>query len=190
MRRVGILLVLLASAGCTIAKSPGDAASPPPRTIMAACCGASDSAAIEEQRRYESMAGAERPPEVAVVPYRTTSGVTVRDRMVVSDPTSWSKVWLNVVMSHSPTPPVPPANFDRETIVIVAMGQRSTGGYIISIDSAAVAGDTVTLVVTERSPGRTCGTTAALSSPVAIARIFRPRATIRFDERTAVTDCG
>lgn len=184
-------MVILALGACSVAKSPGDATPPPPaRGIMVACCGASDSAAIEEQRVYENTPEAQRPPEVAVVPYRTTSGITVRDRMVVRDQIVWSKIWLNVVMGHSPTPPLPPVDFDRETIAIAAMGQRATGGYIISIDSAAAAGDTVTLVVTEHSPGRTCGTTAALSSPVAIARIFRPRATVRFVERTAVIDCG
>jgi hypothetical protein len=157
---------------------------------MVACCGASDSAAIEEQRVYESTPEAERPPEVAIVPYRTTSGINVRDRMVVSDRTSWSKIWPNLAMGHSPAPSLPAVDFDRETIVIAAMGRRSTGGYIITVDSATAAGDTVTLVITEHSPGRTCGTTAALSSPVAIARIFRPRAIVRFVERTAVTDCG
>ena len=123
-------------------------------------------------------------------PYQWNSGITTRERMIITDAATWSKVWGDIVASHSPTPALPAADFGRETIVVASMGQRSSGGYSISIDSAGVAGDTVILAVTERSPGPTCGTTAALTAPVAFARVLLPRAVVRFEEKKVVSDCG
>jgi|SRR5690349_19414703 len=185
------VLVLAALAGCTSVRvDQGPSESGSGGALILSCCGDADSVFNAQMRRFDSTPEAQRPPEVAVFPYHSNSGMTVRDRMIVTDPIVWSKIWLNVVGQQSPTPPLPAADFGRETIVIAGMGQRSSGGYSITIDSGSVVGDTVTLIVTERSPGRTCGTTAALTAPVALARVLRPRANIRLVEKTAVTDCG
>lgn len=162
----------------------------PASRLVVTCCGGTDSLIMDQMQRYESTPEAQRAPEVAVLPYRMTSGLTRRDRIVVRDAAVWPGLWREVVGSHSPVPAPPAVDFARETIAVASMGQRNSGGYSISIDSAGMAGDTVILAVTERSPGPTCGTTAALSSPVALARILRANATVRFVERTAVTDCG
>lgn len=145
---------------------------------------------MQQMQRHETTPEASRTPEVAVFPYRMTSGIARRDRIVVEDAATWARIWPELVGSHSPKPALPPADFSREVIVIVSMGQRSSGGYSITIDSAVTTNGVVSLVVTEHSPGRTCGTTAALSSPIALARLAKPAAPIRFIEKTAVTDCG
>lgn len=187
-----LLAIALVTCACS-AKPSVDAPAGSPATsapLVVTCCGESDSTIMAEMNRYETTPQAQRTAEVAVFPYRSNSGVAVSDRMIVRDETSWSKYWLNIVGSNSPVPPAPLVDFSRETIVVAAMGQRNSGGYSVSIESAGVAGDTVILVVTERSPGRTCGTTAALTQPLALARVGRPNAIIRFVEKVAVTDCG
>jgi hypothetical protein len=185
--------------GCRPAP-PTDNPSPPPagpgtgaaaqQILLGACCGSEDSTIMQQMQRYESTPEESRSPEVAVFPYRMTSGITRRDRIVIEDEATWARIWPEIVGSHSPKPPLPRVDFAREVIVIASMGQRSSGGYVISIDSALARDGGVSVVVTERSPGRTCGTTAALSSPVALARIARQASPIRFVEKTAVTDCG
>jgi hypothetical protein len=186
---------IIAIAGCTATPSadtapPSQSVTPGNPVLIAACCGHDDASIMEQMRRYEATPEGQRPPELAVLPYRMTSGITRRDRIFIQDAATWARVWPGLVGSHSPKPPLPAVDFEREAIVIASMGQRSSGGYTISIDSARTAGDTITLVVTERSPGRSCGTTAALSSPVALARVTRPTVPIRFVEKTVVTDCG
>lgn len=184
-----LIPLLLLAAACTSAQV--DPAGPSTAgALVLSCCGDSDSLIMRMMQRHDSTPAERRPPEVAVFPYRSNSGLTTRDRVIVTDQAAWSAIWTDIVRNHSPTPALPAVDFGRETIVVAAMGQRSTGGYGITIDSGGVAGDTVVLVVTERSPGPTCGTTAALTAPVALARILRPRATVQFVEKTAVTDCG
>jgi hypothetical protein len=157
--------------------------------LVVSCCGDSDSLVMAQMRAYEATAEGQRTADVALFPYRMTSGITRRDRIVIRDRATWERMWPEIVGSHSPRPGPSAVDFSRETIVVATMGQRSSGGYVITIDSAGLAGDTVILAVTERSPGRTCGTTAALSSPVALARVLRPSAVVRFVEKTTVTEC-
>jgi hypothetical protein len=193
IRVLGIAVVM--SVACRV--TPSADSTPPTQTItpgspalIAACCGSDDESIMEQMRRYEATPERERPPELAMLPYRMTSGITRRDRIVIEDGAAWARIWPEIVGSHSPKPPLPFVDFEREAIVVASMGGRASGGYIISFDSARSAGDTLVLVVTERSPGRTCGTTAALSSPVALARVTRVRVPIRFVERTVETNCG
>jgi hypothetical protein len=186
------ILIAVALVGCSKNDPAPGASGPsaPDAPLVVSCCADSDSLIMAQMRLYESTPEAQRTPELAIFPYRMTSGITRRDRIVVRDAAGWRTLWPELLGSHSPVPPVPAADFGRETIVVASMGQRSSGGYSVSIESAGVAGDTILLAVTERSPGRTCGTTAALSSPIALARVMRPRAIIRFVEKAAVTDCG
>ena len=158
--------------------------------LALAVVGACSAARVDSSPSGSQTNGALVVRSDSLSPFSSNSGITVKDRMVVTDPTAWSKIWLNITGRVSPTPPLPAADFDRETIVIASMGQQRSGGYSITIDSGGVVGDTVILAVTERSPGRTCMSIAALTAPVAIARVLRPRAVIRFNEKTAVTDCG
>jgi hypothetical protein len=186
------LLFAFAFVACT-GKAPSADTTPPGNSagpLVLSCCGDNDALIMAQMRMYETTPEAHRSPEVAVFPYRMNSGITRRDRIIVRDGAAWNALWPELLGSHSPVPVAPAADFSRETIVVASMGQRSSGGYSVTIDSAGVAGDTVVLAVTERSPGRTCGTTAALSSPIALARVMRPRAVIRFVEKTVVTDCG
>jgi hypothetical protein len=190
MRTAAALHGLFVLAACTASAPRTDNDGHSAGPLVVSCCGDADSVIMQEMHRYETTPEARRTPEIAVFPYRSTSGVTVRDRMVIRDAVSWSKLWLNIVGTHSPVPPLPAADFTRETIVVASMGQQRTGGYSMTIDSAGVAGDTVILTVTEHRPGRTCGTTAALTAPIALARVLRPNAQLRLVEKTAVTDCG
>jgi hypothetical protein len=188
-----LLTLALAMAACTSkAPAPESAtgSSPNGSPLVVTCCGDNDSTIMAQMQRYETTPPLQRTADVAVFPFRLNSGLTVRDRMIVRDEISWSKFWLNIVGSNSPVPPTPAVDFSRETIVVANMGQRNTGGYSVSIDPAGTAGDTVILAITERSPGPTCGTTSALTQPLALARVGRPNATIRFVERQVVTDCG
>jgi hypothetical protein len=127
---------------------------------------------------------------LASFPDRTNSGITTRQRTVVTDQNTWSQTWESINRNVFPAPPVPTVDFGRETVVVAAMGERRSGGFVITIDSARVEADTVVLTVTESTPGPTCINIGAFTAPVAVARILRPRATVRFVERTAVTDCG
>ena len=157
--------------------------------MLGSCCAPTDPSILALIRQYEATPAAARPPELAILPYRHSSGFDERMRTVVRDSATWGRLWTQTMGSHSPKAPLPATNFARELLILAAMGTRSSGGYTITIDSVFTAADTVHVIVREWSPGRTCGTTAALTEPVAIARVERYELPTRFVERADTVRC-
>lgn len=170
------------------AESPARSSATVPR-ILGWCCSTTDSAIMALIARYEATPPAERLPEVAIVGYRHTSGFDTQQQFVVRDSATWATTWTMVLGSHSPKPPLPSVDFSREMIVVASMGTRSSGGYTVGIDSVFVARDTVFFRVRETSPGPRCGTTAALTSPVGLARVERSDMPVGYEISPVVSDC-
>ena len=168
------------------ASSPSSSASP---RIIGTCCPDSDSAIYALMERHERTPEAERTPEVALWPYRMNSGLTEAERIVVRDSASWAALWPRIVGTHSPRPRPPRVDFASEMVIVASMGVRSSGGYLVAIDSIVARDDTLRVLVREQSPGPRCGTTAALTEPVAIARIARSDLPVHFTTRNVVRDC-
>ena len=175
-------------AGSTAADSSRPASAVAPR-VLGACCPDTDAELMAVMQRYESTPERDRGPELALWPYRMTSGIAEQERIVVRDSASWTALWPRIVGSHSPRPAPPTVDFANEMLLVVSMGTRSSGGYVIAIDSVTAAADSVRVVVREQSPGPRCGTTAALSAPVALARVERSNLPIAFSTREVVRDC-
>ena len=195
VRLVSSTLVLAALA---CGGPPGETlqpADPPTRSapeapaILGWCCPTTDSAIMALIAEYEATAPAERRPEVAMVGYRHTSGFDTRQQFVVRDSATWATTWTTLLGSHNPKPPLPLVDFSREMIVIASMGTRSSGGYTVGIDSTFVARDTVFFRVRETSPGPRCGTTAALTEPVGLARVERTVRPVGFITVKIMSEC-
>lgn len=194
--RIGAFVLLLAALGCNAQPSegPDPAAQPaggsaaPPR-LLGWCCPTTDSALMALIDRAEATQPAERVAEVAMVHYRHSSGFDTQQQFVVRDSAAWATTWTTLLGSHSPQPPVPSVDFSREMIVVASMGTRSSGGYSVGIDSVFVARDTVFFRVRETSPGARCGTTAALTSPVGLARVERSERPVGFVTSSVVSEC-
>ena len=169
-------------------RSPAANNSAVPR-ILGWCCPTTDSTIMALIARFESTPPAQRSPEVAMVGYRHTSGFDTRERFVVRDSGTWATTWTRLLGSHSPRAPLPAVDFSREMIVVASMGTRSSGGYTMGVDSVFAARDTVFFHVREQSPGSRCGTTAALTSPVGLARVERTDRPIGFVTSNVVSEC-
>ena len=117
------------------------------------------------------------------------SGIGQAARIVVADRGEWERVWARMWHNHHPVPPVPAVDFDRELVIVAAMGARHTGGYSIRVDEARSYGDHVTIHAVETSPGRGCVTTQAFTAPVDVVKIPRTAAEIRFRTSPVVREC-
>ena len=122
--------------------------------------------------------------------YRHSSGYSDSARLVIKTPEEGARVWTRIVSNHGPTPAVPEIDFSKEMLLVAAMGTRNTGGYTIEIEAVDRDSASITASVRKRSPGKSCGTTAALTAPVAIVRIPRSDKPVRFVEEDIATDCS
>jgi hypothetical protein len=119
-----------------------------------------------------------------------SSGVTAPARDVIRSSQKWSDFWTQVYANRSPVPALPAVNFNDKVVVAVAQGQKPSGGYSVDIAELYRRGDALYVVVKETKPGRTCGTTAALTQPVHAVEIPRTDGNVFFITREVVTECS
>jgi hypothetical protein len=117
------------------------------------------------------------------------SGFDRAARLVVRDQRSWSAAWALLYAGSSPVPPVPAIDFSGSTVIVVALGARSTGGYDMTVTRVARDGAVLYVEATSTSPGRRCGTTQAFTQPVDIIVVPHGVTEAVFVERKLVHEC-
>lgn len=159
---------------------------------MVTSCSAGNSTAGEGAQRR----GTEPPMTVQQLDstlasyYRYNSALEDSARFVVRTADEWTVLWNRIVANHGPTPPVPAIDFEKEMLLVAAMGTRNTGGYSIQIEAVDKDSSAITASVRSRSPGNNCITTQALTAPVDIVRIPRSDLPVQFVEEHIVTNCN
>ena len=81
----------------------------------------------------------------------------------------WNRVNANVLE----VPPVPRIDFQRETVVALFMGQQSTAGYGVSVDSVTEQNNELYLDVRFSAPGAGSMTAQVITSPWVMVRVLR-----------------
>ncbi len=117
------------------------------------------------------------------------SGFTAPARLVVRSEAGWRDAWATIHRTLVPQPALPAVDFARETVLVVALGERSSGGYDIVVDSVYDMGSELQAVVRRTSPGAGCLVTGALTQPVDAVRIPATTKSVRFVDRDEVRDC-
>jgi len=117
------------------------------------------------------------------------SGIADSQRVVIRDTSAWRQYWTAVHRPFIPAPAVPDVDFRREMILLVSMGTRPSGGFVIRIDSAMTDAQRVLVQVTQIVPGRGCAVPAVVTRPVDLARVPATSLPVSFAERVERTDC-
>ncbi len=149
--------------------------------------GPADPTAIADRGRAESVTLTRLRAE----PYSLTynSGLRTPQRTVVRDAAAWQELWAAIWRDHGAAAPLPAVDFSREMVVVVALGERNSGGHSILIDSATVSDGSLQVWVRSISPGPNCVTAGALTEPVDAARLPRVEGRVEFRESSEVSDC-
>ena len=118
------------------------------------------------------------------------SGYRSVERKVITSQAAWAAEWGLLHGGVTPPPPQPAVDFGEDAVVLASLGERSHGGFNISIDSVVVFDAGVQVVyITSTSPGSNCFTTDAINFPVHVVRVPRPVNNVVFAERSNVTAC-
>lgn len=117
------------------------------------------------------------------------SGFTAPARLVVRSEAEWRDAWARIYQHRMPKPDLPAVDFAREAVLVAALGERSSGGYGILVDSVHDTGSELQAVVRKTSPGAGCLVTGALTQPVDAVRIPAPTKSVKFVDRDEVHDC-
>jgi len=131
-----------------------------------------------------------RPDTSAVIVHGYYSGIVNAADLVIADSVSWAATWAQISAGHKPSPSLPTVDFRTERVVLVALGQRNSGGSDIRIDSVVSFQRGSVTYVTATSPGQDCGTTAALTQPLHVIRLSPRVEPIVFQHRSVVRTCS
>ena len=129
------------------------------------------------------------PDQLQTLLQESSSGIDSRRRGVIRGEAEWSAFWDEVHSRRSPVPERPDVDFEQSMVIVASMGTRPTGGYEITFDAVGRTGADYHVVVRESAPGRSCGTTAALTQPVTAVRVARSDGNVSFIERTSTLRC-
>lgn len=128
-------------------------------------------------------------PEEILSVQTAWSGFDEPTRALITDDEGWAAAWETLHANQSSVPERPEVDFQSNVILLAAMGVRPTTGYTVTIDEVHYYEDTLYVSVLERSPGPSCGTGQAITSPVHVVKVPTQATSARFDVSTRTFSC-
>jgi len=117
------------------------------------------------------------------------SGLKQPTQRVVGDQDEFIRLW-GAMWANYERPPEPPAiDFSKEAVVVLALGQRNTGGYGIRAAAVTYVQGSLEVVVVTSSPGPGCVVTASFTSPVELLRVSVPAKSAKFHAQATTVTC-
>jgi len=90
--------------------------------------------------------------------------------LVYRDSAAFRGAWTQLYPIASMRPALPAIDFTKYRVLIVAAGNRPTGGFRMALSEGHLAGDTALVTVTMFTPPAGCGVTQEITTPaIAIA---------------------
>jgi len=140
---------------------------------------------------------ADVPPNAQVVAFEVVqemttpiSGIREKRREVIADAAEWAELWDEMQSMVMPKPSVPEIDFSSRMVVFASMGERTSGGYTISVLEAAQENGALYVEVEEATPGIECITTDVISTPAVAVSVPRTASTVLFVDREIAYPCA
>ncbi len=136
------------------------------------------------------------PPELSLqrlrpdsTSYAFASGFEAAGQFVARDQAAWQALWQQVNARNSPAPALPAIDFDREMVLVAALGRRASGGHSLRFERAERAGAGIVVTIRQEQPGSGCIVPSALTFPVDIATVPRSSGPVSFKFESVTRDC-
>jgi hypothetical protein len=121
--------------------------------------------------------------------YQYSSALRDPLNLTIRSQSEWDGIWRRLTANQGPPTLPPGVNFERDMLLISAMGAKPTGGYTIRIERVIDSRFELEAHVVRTSPGPRCGTIAAVTHPVDIVTVPFSHKQVRWVMRDEVTDC-
>jgi len=120
------------------------------------------------------------PFEIVEAATTTMSGILEQDRLVIRDQRAWSEFWSDFAAAIAPQPDAPVVDFDTHMVIAATMGQKTSGGYVISVEEVAVMDGTLYAAFEETSPGPMCMNITVMTAPAVAVTVARHEGPVAF----------
>lgn len=103
--------------------------------------------------------------------FRYSSGLYEERMLAIRNAPEWEGQWQRLMVRQGNPPPPPAVDFNRDMLLMAAMGPQHSGGFSVVIERVLDEPGALFALVRMTSPGAGCGAIAALTSPVDIVRL-------------------
>ena len=152
--------------------------------LLGACKSSQPSASIENAVQAKASSNVE------MLASGSTCGIAEKMELLISDEATWKALWDKIYAYSKPVPALPEVDWDNYRLVAAFMGQKSSGGYAISVENVQVTDSFAALTVVHNEPGATCFVTMGLSQPFVIAKIKGKFDEIRPNIKNLTQNCN
>lgn len=119
----------------------------------------------------------------------TYSAVEDKREMLITTNDQYQSLMNEVYKNLDQMPRIPVVDFNKNSVVAVFIGERSNGGYMVSIDSINESSKNIHVNIIESTPGPNCMTTQALTRPFTLVKIPKTDKKPLFKTKQIVKDC-
>lgn len=146
--------------------------------VLAAACDDSPSEPGDEPLSFQTIVLA------------SSSGFSSPGQQVIRDGDDLAQVWDTLWAGHSPLPPLPAIDFDRQMAVLAAMGTGHNGCHRVEVTRAMrKAEGSLEVEVSEFEPGPACNCTQQITQPAHVVKLDRVDGPERFVVRRRQLAC-
>src|SRR2546430_16356309 len=97
--------------------------------------GCQDNSSPADSTAFGSRTAVWQPDPSAAIAHEYYSGLVDAADLVISDSQTWAVIWARLNAGRQPDPPLPAVDFGTERVILVALGQRNSGGGEMSTNS-------------------------------------------------------
>jgi len=108
------------------------------------------------------------------------SGFMAPQEMFVSSVKDWVDTWTTREGSVAPKRTHPAVDFDRDVVLVAALGMKPTGGYSIEITRVIKTKTDIQVFVKRTAPAEGSKPSGGPSSPFVLARMKKPTLPVTF----------
>ena len=108
------------------------------------------------------------------------SGIQDPLQVVVTNQTQWAQLWTKHTARKEPKEPPPEIDFQKQSVIVVTMGRKNTGGYALEITDVRRSGDKTEVIVTSREPKAGGFSIQALTAPFHMVQVPKIEGQVEF----------
>lgn len=139
--------------------------------------------ACKSQEKKETTASGETVP-FEVLLTGPSSNMQAEEYRLISASEDLLLVVVKINQSVSPPHRLPMIDFSANSVVLLNMGQQSTGGYSYTVERVIKGSDSWVVEYRKNEPGAGEMAVTAITTPYTIIKIPRPEAALSFREIT------
>lgn len=119
----------------------------------------------------------------------TYCSIEAKREVLLNSNDDYQKLMTEVYSNLDQMPRIPVVDFNKNSVIAVFIGNRSNGGYMVTIDSVIEGSKNLNVNITETTPGKNCVVTDAITRPFSLVKIPKTELKPVFKTKQIVKDC-